>query len=64
MPPIRDQPICSPLTDPSYPARVAVHWDVDPSEREMGAQLTVVVVGFRSVMVVVPELPVWYESPA
>jgi hypothetical protein len=52
------------LTDPSYPARVAVHWDVDPSEREMGAQLTVVVVGFRSVMVVVPELPVWYESPA
>jgi hypothetical protein len=59
-----DQPICSPLTDSTNPARVAVHWDVEPSGKETGTQLTVVVVGFRSVTVVPPELPMWYESPA
>jgi hypothetical protein len=64
VPPICDQPTCSPLTDPLNPARVAVHRDVDPNEKEMGAQLIVVVVGFRSVTFVAPELPIWYESPA
>jgi hypothetical protein len=58
VPPIRDQPICSPLTDFTNPARVAVHWDVEPSGKEIGMQLIAVVVGSRSVMVVVPELPI------
>jgi len=57
VPLICDQPICSPFTDPSNPAKVAVHWDVDPCEKEMGTQLIVVAVGFRSMTVVVPALP-------
>jgi len=61
--PFCDQPICSPLTDFTNLARVAVHWDVELSGKEIGTQLTVVVVGFRRVMVMLPELPIWYESP-
>jgi hypothetical protein len=57
VPLICDQPICSPLTDPTNPVRVAVHWDVEPTAKETGTHLIVVVVGFRTVMGVLPKLP-------